>query len=44
MKLDSDEEIELEDKRNPVKRAEREKEFKAVGKIKAILTDPVQML
>lgn len=40
MKAESDEEIENEDKRNPVKRAEREKEFRTVGKLKDIITDP----
>ena len=30
----------MEEKRNPVKRAEREKEFRTVGKLKAIHTDP----
>lgn len=40
MKLDSDEEIELEDKRNPVSRAEKSKEFRTVGQLKEIYTNP----
>jgi hypothetical protein len=43
MKLESDEEIEQDERKNPVKRAEREKEFRTVGPLKAIHTDPKEM-
>ena len=43
MKLESDEEIEQEEKKNPVNKAEREKEFRTVGPQKTIHTDPKEM-
>ena len=42
MKLDSDEELEHEHK-NPVKRAEREREFKTAGNNKAVFTEAKDM-
>lgn len=43
MKLESDEEIEQDERKNPVKRAEREKEFRTVGPQKTIHIDPKEM-
>ena len=43
MKLDSDQEMEQEDKRNHFSRAEREKQFRTVGQNKEIYTDPHQV-
>ena len=40
MKLDSDEELENEEKKNPTSRAEREKEFREQGQRPEIYTDP----
>lgn len=40
MKLDSDEEIEIEDKRNHISRAEKSKEFRTVGQLKDVFTNP----
>ncbi len=43
MKLESDEEVEVDERRNPIKRAEREKEFKTVGQLKQIITDAAEI-
>lgn len=40
MKLDSDEEREQEEKKNPASRAEKNKEFRTVGQIKDIYKQP----
>lgn len=40
MKADSDEEIEKDERRNPIKRNEREKEFRTVGQFKEVFTNP----
>lgn len=40
MKAESDEEIEQDERRNPVKRAEKEKEFKTLGPNDQIFTNP----
>ena len=43
MKLESDQEIEVDERRNPIKRAQRQKEFKTVGQLKQIITDPAEL-
>ena len=43
MKLDSDQEIEQDERKNPIKRAEREKQFRTAGKLKEIFTNPQEM-
>lgn len=43
MKLDSDEEREQEEKRNPISRAEKNKEFRTAGQIKDIYRRPEEM-
>ena len=40
MKAESDEENGGDERRNPIKRAEREKEFRTAGALKDIYTDP----
>lgn len=43
MKIESDQEVEKDDPRNHIKRAEKEKEFRTAGQQKEILTNPNEM-